>query len=73
MTPATAPSQNRLEDRDFLDRLIARYQAQPGGLLSILEKAQERHPHKYLPMETLEYIASRTDIPLARIYSVVTF
>lgn len=73
MRPAAAPPQNHPEDRDFLDRVIAQYHGQPGGLLSILEKIQERHPARYLPMETLEYIAARTDIPLARIYSVVTF
>ncbi|MFB3829994.1 MAG: NAD(P)H-dependent oxidoreductase subunit E [Bryobacteraceae bacterium] len=60
-------------DRDALDRIIAQHDGQPGGLLSILEKVQERNPQRYLPMETLEYIAGRTDIPLSQIYSVVTF
>jgi len=73
MKAAVAPSQTPLEDRDFLDRVIARYHGQPGGLLSILERVQEHHPLKYLPMETLEYIAARTDIPLSQVYSVVTF
>jgi NADH-quinone oxidoreductase subunit E len=39
----------------------------------VLEAVQERNPHKYLPAETLQYIASRLDIPLSRIYSVATF
>ncbi len=73
MLPTLAPSPVPPEDRDFVDRVIAAYQGRPGALLSILEKVQERHPHRYLPGEVLEYIAARTDIPLAQIYSVVTF
>jgi NADH-quinone oxidoreductase subunit E len=34
---------------------------------------QEKNPHKYLPQETLRYIADRMEIPLSRIYSVATF
>jgi len=60
-------------DQEFLDKLIAENRGRPGALLGILEKAQDREPRKYLPRETLEYIAAKTDIPLARVYSVVTF
>jgi NADH-quinone oxidoreductase subunit E len=73
MIPTLAPSQPKPEDRDYADRVIATYQGRPGALLSILEKVQERNPQKYLPAEILEYIAAKTDIPLAQIYSVVTF
>ena len=31
------------------------------------------HPQKYLTTEILEYVAEKTDIPLAQIYGVVTF
>jgi NADH-quinone oxidoreductase subunit E len=41
--------------------------------LGILESVQERNPHKYLPLDTLKYIAGKTEIPLSRIYSVATF
>jgi NADH-quinone oxidoreductase subunit E len=58
---------------DFLDQVIARHQNQPGALLSILEEIQDRHPNRYLSAEVLDYIALRTDIPRAQIYSVVTF
>jgi NADH-quinone oxidoreductase subunit E len=34
---------------------------------------QDKNPHKYLPQETLRYIADRMEIPLSRIYSVATF
>jgi NADH-quinone oxidoreductase subunit E len=58
---------------DFLDKLIAGNRGRPGDLLGILEQAQEHSPRKFLSRETLEYIAARTDTPLARVYSVVTF
>jgi len=73
MIPTLAPSQPKPDDREFADKVIAAHEGRPGALLSILEKIQERHPHKYLPADILEYIAAKTDIPLAQIYSVVTF
>jgi NADH-quinone oxidoreductase subunit E len=60
-------------DRAFIDQVIANLSGRPGALLGILEAAQNRNPHKYLPLETLSYIAGKTDVPLARIYSVATF
>lgn len=60
-------------DQQFLDKVIAERQGHPGALLGILEKAQEHEPRKYLSRETLEYIADKTDTPLARVYGVVTF
>ena len=68
-----APTAAASEEQIFADRTIAACEGQPGALLSILERVQEHHPHKYLSPQILEFIAERTDIPLARIYSVVTF
>ena len=62
-----------LEEQNFADRTIVAHTGQPGALLGILEDIQEHHPNKYLSSEVLEYIAEKTDIPLAQIYSVVTF
>jgi NADH-quinone oxidoreductase subunit E len=62
-----------LDEQSFADRMIAAYAGTPGALLSILERIQEHHPHKYLPPEVLEYVGDRMDIPLAQIYGVVTF
>jgi NADH-quinone oxidoreductase subunit E len=74
MRAATATSnRTAIEDQEFIDRVIARHGNKPGKLLSILEEVQENNPHKYLPAEILEYIAAKTDIPRAQIYSVVTF
>jgi NADH-quinone oxidoreductase subunit E len=73
MKSAPAQSQLLLEDQDFVDRVIARHDDRPGRLLSILEEVQERNPDKYLPVETLDYISFKTNIPQSQIYSVVTF
>jgi len=61
------------DEQVFLDKLIAVRRSRPGALLGILEAAQERNRYKYLPLETLCYIATKMDLPLARIYSVATF
>lgn len=73
MSTLTAQPKLSLADQDFVDQVVARHQGRPGSLLSILEEVQAHHPHKYLPMEVLDYIAARTEIPRAQIYSVVTF
>jgi NADH-quinone oxidoreductase subunit E len=70
-----APSAETLpaSEKAFIDQTIARLSGRPGALLGILEAVQEHNPHKYLPPETLEYVATKTETPLARIYSVATF
>jgi len=73
MKSKLAKPQPALDDQEFADRVIAEHQGRSGALLSILEKVQEHHLHKYLPLEILEYIADRTDVPLSQIYSVATF
>jgi NADH-quinone oxidoreductase subunit E len=73
MQNTAATTQPGIQEQDFVDRVIAEYSGRPGALLTILERVQERHPHKYLANDVLEYIASRMDIPLARLHSVVTF
>jgi NADH-quinone oxidoreductase subunit E len=73
MTTSLVTAPPRVEDQDLLDRIIAEQRDRPGALLSILEKLQEQHRNKYLPMETLEYVAARTGIPQAQVYSVATF
>jgi NADH-quinone oxidoreductase subunit E len=60
-------------DHEFIDGVIAKWAERPGALLSILEAAQDHNLHKYLPAELLRYIATKTQTPLARIYSVATF
>ncbi len=57
----------------FIEQLIVTRKGRPGALLSILEAMQDHDPHKYLAMDTLRYIAEKTQTPLSRIYSVATF
>jgi NADH-quinone oxidoreductase subunit E len=59
--------------KESLDEIISRYAGKPGGLLGILEEAQELNRHKYLKRGQLEYIACKTGIPLSRIYNIITF
>jgi NADH-quinone oxidoreductase subunit E len=60
-------------EQAFIDQVITQQSGRPGELLAILEAVQERNAHKYLPRETLRYIADRLDIPLSRIFSMATF
>jgi len=73
MKTKLAKPQPTLDDQAFADQVIAQCQDRSGALLSILERVQEHNPHKYLPLEILEYIAEKTDIPLSQLYSVATF
>ena len=73
MTTGYATALPHPEDQDLIDRIIADQAGRPGALLGILEKLQDRNPHKYLPMETLEYVAARTGIPQSQVYGVATF
>lgn len=57
----------------FIDEVIARHRGRPGALLGILEAVQERNPRKYLCADELRYIAAKTNLPVAQIFSVVTF
>ena len=70
---APSPGSLPTEDQVFIDKVIGSRRGRPGALLGILEAAQERNRYKYLPLETLRYIAAKTEMPLSRIYSVATF
>ncbi len=60
-------------EQAFIDQIIAKHTGRAGALLGILEAVQEHNRHKYLPTETLLYIARKMEIPFSRIYSVATF
>jgi NADH-quinone oxidoreductase subunit E len=61
------------EEQTYIDKVVGERLGRPGALLGILEAVQERNPHRYLPLETLRYVAMKTETPLSRIYSVATF
>ena len=73
MTAGPVSALPHSEDQDLVDRIIGERAGRPGALLGILEKLQDRNPHKFLPMEMLEYVAVRTGIPQSQVYGVATF
>ena len=60
-------------DQDALDRIISEQTGRPGALLGILQQLQELSQNKYLPMDTLERVATRTGIPQSQVFSVASF
>jgi NADH-quinone oxidoreductase subunit E len=60
-------------DHVFVDTVIAERAGRPGALLGILQKVQKRQPGHFLPAPVLEYIAAKAEIPLSRIFEVVSF
>jgi NADH-quinone oxidoreductase subunit E len=59
--------------KNFIDKVVSEENGRPGALLAILQRVQESHARKYLTRETLEYISLKANVPLSRLYSVVTF
>jgi NADH-quinone oxidoreductase subunit E len=68
-----SPTNAQNGEHAFIDQVIAQHAGRPGALLGILEAVQDHNGHKYLPPETLRYVATKMEIPLSRIYSVATF
>ena len=56
---------------DQLVSICAEYNNQPGELINILHKAQGQFG--YLPQEVQEVIARQLNIPVSKVYGVVTF
>jgi NADH:ubiquinone oxidoreductase subunit E len=54
-----------------LDGIIAKYQGKAGGLIPVLEEAQVAL--EYIPISVQKRIASGLNLPLSRVYGVVTF
>jgi len=54
-----------------LDEIIAQNKDKPGALIPVLEQAQM--VLEFLPMPILEIIANGLNLPLSRVYGVVTF
>jgi len=54
-----------------LDEIIAKYKDKPGALITVLEEAQM--VLDFLPMPVLQIVAKGLNLPLSRVYGVVTF
>ena len=59
------------EQEEKLLAAIAKHRDTPGALMPVLQKAQEIYG--YLPIEVQTMIAEGMDIPLEKVYGVVTF
>lgn len=54
-----------------IDAIIDKHQAEPAELIQILLDIQ--HENRWLPMEALERVSERLDIPLTRVQQTATF
>ena len=70
-TTSTIPFNGSAEQEAKLMEVIAEHKSDKGALMPILQQAQEIYG--YLPIEVQEIIAKEMDIPLEKIYGVVTF
>jgi NADH:ubiquinone oxidoreductase subunit E len=59
------------EQVNQLDGIIEKYKGKPGGLIPVLEEAQVAL--EYLPISVQKKIAEGLNLPLSRVYGVVTF
>lgn len=58
-------------DESRLNSIIDAYNAEQGSLISILQDIQAEYT--YLPMDALEYVARRLNIPRVQVFGVATF
>jgi NADH:ubiquinone oxidoreductase subunit E len=54
-----------------LDGIIEKFKGKPGGLIPVLEEAQVAL--EFIPLSVQKRIASGLNLPLSRVYGVVTF
>jgi NADH-quinone oxidoreductase subunit E len=71
MATASATLTRDIEFPKELIAFIDEWKAKPGSLIMILHRIQETFG--YIPREAAEKLSKITDIPLARVYGVVTF
>ncbi len=58
-------------DLSLLDPVLEKYEGQTDALIPVLQEIQSIY--SYLPEEALVHYSGKADIPMSRIYSVVTF
>lgn len=60
-----------LEIKQTLDQIIEKHGENQSSIITILQGVQEEY--RYLPEETLEYIATKVDISPSKIFGIATF
>ena len=68
---SAVPFAGTAEQEQRLKAVIAEHKDDPGALMPILQKAQDIYG--YLPIEVQTMIAEEMEIPLEKVYGVVTF
>ena len=68
---SAVPFAGTAEQEKRLKEVIAEHRDDPGALMPILQKAQDIYG--YLPIEVQTMIAEEMEIPLEKVYGVVTF
>lgn len=58
-------------EKEILDEILSKYNYNKSALISILQDIQAKK--KYLPEDSLKYIAKELKIPQTQIYAVATF
>jgi NADH-quinone oxidoreductase subunit E len=58
-------------DNDTIDKIIDKYQGDPGSLVQVLLEIQSKN--RWLPKEALDKVAKKLKVPLNRIQHIVTF
>lgn len=58
-------------DREVVDRIITKYNNEPASLIQVLLEVQEEL--NWLPLEALERISEKLDIPVTRVKHAATF
>lgn len=67
----TVPFNGTKEQEEQLKQVIAAHKGQKGALMPVLQQAQEIYG--YLPIEVQQIISDEMQIPLSKIFGVVTF
>lgn len=71
MSDKKTPFSGTPEQEEKLKKVIAEHKDQRGGLMPVLQMAQEIYG--YLPLEVQKMVAAGLDISLSEVYGVVTF
>lgn len=67
----TVPFKGTKEQEEQLKQVIAAHKGQQGALMPVLQQAQEIYG--YLPIEVQQIISDEMQIPMSKIFGVVTF
>ncbi|MEE5993000.1 MAG: NAD(P)H-dependent oxidoreductase subunit E [Oscillospiraceae bacterium] len=71
MATKTVPFNGTAEQKEKLMAVIAEHKNQQGALMPVLQQAQDIYG--YLPIEVQKMISDEMEIPMEKIYGVVTF